>query len=394
MNKRDHGEGSWSRVSTKKNGKIVGHKWKLTKRYGFNSVTGTYPRKVFYGLTKPECKEKAEAYEQKLALSKYVDLHEAEQKLSVWLPEWHERYVRSSGIKLTTEYDRLRHIRTITEILGNVAVGDLTPVHLDTLCGAITAKSSRYKAYETLKMAYKAAIKRNLIIRNPFDLHDSPPLNPKKSTEEGRALTTSEITALVQRTSDTRIGAMVQFMLETGVRIGEALALQQDDIDFENSKVTIRHTRSDKFGIGTTKSNKPRVLLLSQTTLDLLRKQLETIKAERLLRKRWENTNAAGEEIFVFPSEAGTCWRYSACSRIFRKFVRDLGFKDMRKEGGITFHSLRHTWATHALHAGVPINVVKERLGHSDIRTTLDIYGHILDGGEESAATVFADIFS
>jgi len=92
--------------------------------------------------------------------------------------------------------------------------------------------------------------------------------------------------------------------------------------------------------------------------------------------------------------EAGTASSYSPIARQWRRLVREAGFKDTKKDGGITFHSLRHTWATHALHAGVPIHVVKDRLGHQDIRTTLDIYGHVLTGGEESAAAVFEEIFS
>ena len=383
MRRRDDGEGGWNRV---------GNKWKLSKRYGIDSATGTYQRKAFYGITKTEAKEKAEEYEQRLSLN--IDVQEAEQKLSVWLPKWFDRRVRSIGMKDTSQDVRRRQIKIILDILGNVAVNELTTQHLDTLCASISAKSTRFDAYILLKRSYQSALKRKLIVLNPFDSHDASPEDVSKRRERGRALTTDEITTLVQRTNTTRIGPMIQFMLETGVRIGEALALQQDDIDFGNSKVTIRHNRT-KYGIGTTKSNRPRVLLLAQTTIELLHKQLDTIKAERLMRKRWENTDPSGNEIFVFPSEAGTPSHYSAIARQWRRLVREAGFKDTKKDGGITFHSLRHTWiGTHALHAGVPIHVVKDRLGHQDIRTTLDIYGHVLTGGEESAAAVFEEIFS
>jgi integrase len=56
---------------------------------------------------------------------------------------------------------------------------------------------------------------------------------------------------------------------------------------------------------------------------------------------------------------------------------------------GFTFHGLRHTHASYLIASGVPIKVISERLGHSSIAMTMDIYGHLLDGQDEAASDAF-----
>ena len=80
-------------------------------------------------------------------------------------------------------------------------------------------------------------------------------------------------------------------------------------------------------------------------------------------------------------TNGGEWMRPRTISQRFGKLARELGLSK-----GVTFHSLRHTFATYQLRAGVPMKTVSERLGHAKIETTLSIYGHTLDGDDAMAA--------
>ena len=73
-------------------------------------------------------------------------------------------------------------------------------------------------------------------------------------------------------------------------------------------------------------------------------------------------------------------------TRQFKRHVKELGLPELRGP-----HSLRHTWATLALEAGVHPKIVSERLGHSTIAITLDTYSHVVEGMDADAANTVAD---
>ena len=88
----------------------------------------------------------------------------------------------------------------------------------------------------------------------------------------------------------------------------------------------------------------------------------------------WSNTG------YLFTQTDGTPIDPDRVSKEFPKLVRELGLPHL------TFHGLRHAHATLALSAGVNPKIVSERLGHSSIAITMDIYSHVLPGMQEEAA--------
>ena len=148
---------------------------------------------------------------------------------------------------------------------------------------------------------------------------------------------------------------LVRFMLMTGVRIGEACALQADQVDLDAGTVTILATMTAHGRAERTKTKAGhRVLALP-------------VEAVALLRRRLDDP-ALAIDVAVFPSPLGHLRDSSNTAAHLRRAFDRAGFK------GITSHTLRKTAATRLDEAGLTAREVADHLGHSDVTTTLNTY--------------------
>jgi len=175
------------------------------------------------------------------------------------------------------------------------------------------------------------------------------------------------------------------FLATTGCRRGEALGLRWKDVDLEAGRASIRQTVTSvrhRIRIAPrTKKGKGRLIELDAETVACLRSWRAKQAEERL---------ALGEgyrdDDLVFCHPDG---RPYDPDRFSREFSRRVERWDLRR---IRVHDLRHTWAVLALTAGVHIKVVSERLGHSSIAVTADIYSHVLPEMQADAAEKVANL--
>jgi integrase len=147
--------------------------------------------------------------------------------------------------------------------------------------------------------------------------------------------------------------------LATGARRGELLGLKWSDVNFDRGTLAIRRALDQtKTGVleKTPKNGKSRVLPLPVSAIEALRLQRSECLCER--------------SNYVFPGADGGAWIPHKVSDGFRELCRKA------KIAGASFHSLRHTAATQMLELEVPPKVVQERLGHSTIAITMDLYSH------------------
>lgn len=160
----------------------------------------------------------------------------------------------------------------------------------------------------------------------------------------------------------------------TGMRIGEALALKWEDIDFSQKNITISKTlvyplNSTPY-LSTPKSNKSRrVIRMDETTIFLMKKHRINQMEVYLKYKKY----APSEEGYIFHQQDGRWLRTNV--------VRDY-FKTICNRANLPIlspHALRHTHAVHLIESGANIKYVSERLGHASIKTTADTYLHITD---------------
>ena len=181
--------------------------------------------------------------------------------------------------------------------------------------------------------------------------------------------------ALVQKYYAEFDAAIFRLLAYTGMRIGEALALNWDDIDFSNKTIDINKNLSQtktSYAISTTKTRSSNRLI----TLD--DKTLYTLKKWRLRQRELLLTNGVTKIDFIFTGIDG--------KMIYRTdiYQRSKRLAEKARLHNIGCHGFRHTHATILFAAGISPKEIQNRLGHSDISMTLDIYTHLTKDMEKS----------
>ena len=160
--------------------------------------------------------------------------------------------------------------------------------------------------------------------------------------------------------------------VRTGLRVGELLALQWSDIDWQGRFIDVRRNYTH-FRLTTPKSGESR-------RVDMSRELSQTLKD--LLLERQVEAGATGKDVspWVFPNEnGGLLHPHNLRDRVFYGLLTKAGIRKVR------FHDLRHTFASLLLQNGESPVYVKEQLGHASIQLTVDTYGHLIPGGNKQA---------
>jgi integrase len=183
----------------------------------------------------------------------------------------------------------------------------------------------------------------------------------------------------------TRWHAIFRLLAFSGFRKGEALALEWKDIDFLNGTISISKTlargKNNTLIIQSPKTkNSMRTISLDEVTMQTL-KEWRKEQAKDFL-KLGINTMKPTQPVFTtYENE------YMQHATLTNRINRIIKNHDLKV---ITVHGLRHTHCSLLFEAGVPIQEVKERLGHSDIQTTMNIYTHVTERAKEKSAEKFA----
>jgi integrase len=163
-------------------------------------------------------------------------------------------------------------------------------------------------------------------------------------------------------------------LARTGMRLGEALALQWDDVDFQRREARIARARAEDGSITTPKSGHGRTVDLSGQLVAELRQQQSQRKSEKLRRGLTELPP------WTFCTSAGTPYDHANVLKAFKRVL-----KAAKLPGHYSPHGLRHTYASLLLQAGESPAYVQRHLGHASIQLTVDTYGKWLPLGNKAA---------
>jgi integrase len=168
----------------------------------------------------------------------------------------------------------------------------------------------------------------------------------------------------------------------TGLRQGEILGLQWEDIDFTSRFVEVRRTvgyRGGRLLVGSPKSGRARRVDLASPLAAWLQVRKSVHEAEAAVKGRdrapWVYPNSVGKPIDAL----------NLVHRVWHPLLEKAGLRRIR------FHDLRHTFASLLIQRGESLAYVKEQLGHSSIQITVDLYGHLVPGANRSAVDRLAD---
>lgn len=194
---------------------------------------------------------------------------------------------------------------------------------------------------------------------------------PKKQPRQSVAFTTEEQkTFLSHCKGDTTFENLFIFAFNTGMRLGEMLALTWNDVDLKNKTVNVNKSMSVVTDYDEDAEKKNKIIIDTTKTKSGSREIPLNKAALKCVEIQQQNNKA--DSPFIFYSSAGTALMKRNIYRAFKNIMEKADIKTH-----LTIHSMRHSFATRLLEKGADIKTVSDLLGHKSIQITLDIYSHV-----------------
>jgi len=349
--KNPNGMGSYDKL---KDGRV---RWRITR----DGVTKAFTAKDMAVL-----KEK---------VKKVSDLPIIKNKIKVaeWFDKWLELYVKP--LKKQATYDQYKTIyeQHIYPVIGKRNLITIKQYDIQQVIAKMNDKGlstwTMKHARKIMHIAFERAFKDKLIAENPVVEIEIP----KKQAKPRKTITASELKILFENLKNTRWYWAFQFMLVTGLRRGELLALKWSDIDYENRRIIVDESNSVS-GLGDTKNSKVHYVPLSERAIYYLSKQKEMLQNEH-------NPILYNLELqkldLIFPAENGTLMKPDSLNSVLDRINKKTGLH-------ITPHMFRHTFV-YMSKGKMTLSELQEALGHDESTTTLDIYGTMLSDTQKVA---------
>jgi integrase len=365
-----------------------GSRWYIIYDEGRDPSTGRRKQRwVSAGDTKKEAEAKLTKALAELNQGTYTE--PSKVTVGAYLDTWLTDIVPMvAGPSTATSYEHMVR-RHLIPGLGIVKLHELRASHIQKYLsgkltsgrldgnGGLSEKTVRHH-YVTLHTALAAAIEAGDLAINPAEAVKTP----KAPRNEMRTLDEIGLRRVLQAAKGTPYYALFYLTLYSGMRRSEFLALRWSDLDLERGAVTVNrrvYMRKGNIDYREPKSDHGRrqIPLPASATSVMVQHKADTVARLETLSAKWN------EESLLFTNELGEPLHPDSITHAWMKLVNSLGLK------GIRLHDARHTHASIMLRQGVNPKVVSERLGHSDVNITLQIYSHILPGLQEAAAAAF-----
>lgn len=306
-------------------------------------VTINGKRKVFYGKNERELNKKIAEYKEEKARGRLF---------STVADEWWEKH--SEKLVYNSIRNYLPAYKRTVEEFGKRYMSDLTPKDLQLFISRFAKRGYAQNTVQT-QLLVLHLICEHAVIEGDIQYDISAAVQvPRGLPKTKREMPTEEELKIVKNSLDKTFGLFAFFILYTGCRRGEALAITHGDINKENCTISVNksiyhisntpHIKTPKTAAGT------RCVIL----LDVLKEILPDGKRNELL----------------FPNKEGGLMKESQARSNWEKYLKETGLN-------ITPHQLRHAYATILFDAGIDDKDAQELLGHANISTTRDIYTHI-----------------
>jgi integrase len=304
--------------------------------------------------------------------------------IAAFLERWIEHMQGQVSPRSLERYAELCR-KNLAPLLGGLALAKLQPAHISQAYakalasgrrdgkGGLSARTVTHM-HRVLREALQQALAWQLLARNPADAVRPPKVERKQ-------LSTYDIQQTAELLEGLRGNRMfIPTVLAglCGLRRGEIAALQWKHVDIERRQIAVAQSAEQtRAGVRykPPKSGRARTVAMSDTVTAELRAH-RVAQAEGLLSLGVR----LSEDTFVVAQADGSPLQPNSLSH---EWVRQIGKIALPR---IRYHDLRHAHATHLLLSGVHPKVASERLGHSKVGITLDLYSHVLPGMQEDAA--------
>lgn len=288
---------------------------------------------------------------------------------------WIETY-QTTVKEVTFIKTQIKFSKWILPKYGNLRIKEITVKHAQRIVNDWSKSTDQYRVlHSTASRIFKYAINLGVIERNPLEYVIMPKREQTASNDEIKVYTKEQLKTLFDYTSSKAPGyrndydkTLLRFLFYSGCRISEALALDWSDIDFNNGTVNINKTLSQsKYGY---KVTSPKTST-SNAILPLDSSTVSTLKRWQVNQRKYMLTLGITEPTMIF------CGIYKEIVTHHSIYSR---LKTITGNAGLPFlgvHVTRHTHASLLLDSGATMKEVQDRLRHSKISQTMDVYGHL-----------------
>lgn len=328
--------------------------------------------------TKTECAEKLEKLKEEYRPPS--TRCKPDMLFGDWMEFWYENYSKPAIRPLTqANYENRIYDHIIPEI-GKIPLNKLTQNDLQQFYARLKRNGRRQNVekygaglsdrmvracHTTCRTALEKAVAEELIRVNPAIGCKLPP----KKAHEMQVLTKDELQRFLAQAKEDGYYELFLLELGTGMRRGELLGLQWDDLNFHTAELHIVRQAcpvNGKIEISVPKTKSSvRTVVLPPSLMEVLKKYKETVDS------RWMFPSPVNPDLPRYPGSIG---------EILSTLLKRSGCKHVR------FHDLRHTFATMALENGMDVKTLSAMIGHVSAATTLDIYSHMTDTMQVQAA--------
>ncbi|MDR7207952.1 site-specific integrase [Priestia megaterium] len=375
---------SFQRYSTKQ-----GQMWLFKMDTGVNPQTGKRKTTTRRGFkTKKEAQIAAGKLEQELLSGTSIANSNItfNETFSQWFSN-HSKTIKPST-KKSIESKFKKHI---LPRFGKLKINEITRPYCQQMINEIAEIITSVNDIKIqANQVFKYAVKMDIIQKNPLEYVSIPKQQKEFINEDNHSNQRNywkkdevkKFLAITKEELSLRDHTLFHLLIYTGARKGELLALKWDDINFDTGFIRLTKTlfhNEGKFIFQTSKTKESkRLISLDTKTLSLLKKwRVEQIQA--ILANACTNI----ESKIIFTRDDGSPMRLAYLNDKLSTVIKK------HKLNRITIHGLRHTHASLLFEAGASIKEVQERLGHSDIQMTMNIYTHVTDDLKEQTAEKF-----
>lgn len=332
--------------------------------------TARYNGKKYEATGKTELEAMTKLAEKLAAAKRGEEIISGSMTVDTWYKQWKATYKDPKGLteKSLGMYDE-KYMKYISPVIGHMKLRDVKDVHLQKILNSQSGMSQSHveKIRRVLREMFSRARKSRMIAYDPSEDLELPAYH----TGTHRSLTDEERAVLLKVAETHHAGLYILTLLYTGMRPGEAAALNWADIDFKNNMIHI-HAAVES---GSNRIKGPK------TEAGVRDLPIHAALLPRLLEARGAPFDP------VFTGEGGSRLNSGNQYRLWKSFKRsmdiDMGAEVYRNQiveskiaPDLTPYCLRHTFATDCARAGVPLETVRWLLGHTDISTTANIYQH------------------
>lgn len=336
------------------------------------------------GKTKKEAQEKMKLFEAEILKNGYKK--ECKMTFDELFNIWFSEYVLNNCKDNTiNSYARCYKIH-IKPSLGNYKVSDIKARVLSDFFNKLKEDGKYHSSVNIIRVIISSCLNYaifplEVIESNPYKFIKLPKFEKAKDKKDIIEMKDFE-TILKIGSSKHNFNNVCILLFHTGLRIGEALGLQWEDIDFDNKIIHVRHTlisaNAKEYRLSTPKTKTSIRDIYFNDTVEKVFKNAKKSQNENRLKfgALYNNNN------LVFTHKDGSFLDHYYFTNMVAKIKRETDID-------FSMHSFRHTHATMLLQAGANMKDVQTRLGHSDISTTMNIYVQDTEESKKKALDKF-----